>query len=116
MAKRRDQTSIREVINSAADVSPPPETETPKPRQPGSVGFLAPDPPFTCLGANGDRSVILDNLNQIQEKLPRELNRNGLVQLCGRRPEWLFENYPERNKDGEIIVSDTLPSRVVGLD
>jgi hypothetical protein len=49
--------------------------------------------------------VILDNLNQIQEKLPRELNRNGLVQLCGRRPEWLFENYPERNKDGEIIYS-----------
>ena len=33
---------------------------------------------------NGDKCVILDNLNQIQEKPPRELNRNGLVQLCGR--------------------------------
>jgi len=103
MAKRSNPAPVRDAIKTAADAAPLPEIDTLERRPPGSPGFLAPNPPFTCLGMNGDRCVLLDNLNQLQEKAPRELSRNGIVQLCGRRPEWLFDNYGQRNEEGEVV-------------
>jgi hypothetical protein len=104
MTKRSNSTPVREAIEAAADAPPLPEAdEATRRRRSGSPGFLADDPPFCCLGINGDKCVILDNLNQLHQKTPRELSRNGIVQLCGRRPEWLFDNYGQRNEEGEIV-------------
>jgi hypothetical protein len=104
MAKRSNPTPVREAIAAAADAPPLPEAdEARRRRRSGSPGFLADNPPFSCLGMNGDKCVILDNLNQLHQKAPRELSRNGIVQLSGRRPEWLFDHYGERDKDGEIV-------------
>jgi hypothetical protein len=104
MAGPRKPKPLRAVIDDAAEVAPasePAVDATPRPG--GGDRSLAADPPFTLLGVLGDKCVLLDNLNQLQEKGPRELSRNGIVQLSGRNPQWLFDNYGERNKEGSVV-------------
>lgn len=122
MAEQPDNANpLRLVIDNAIEAAPV-DDESPATGGPPIGGDgeplprkkLPPDAPFQVLGMEGRTIHLLDEIGQHIAEGPRDLGRNEIARLCGRKQDWLYGFAPRFSKAGKLdgfrseVVADAI--------
>jgi len=100
-----DAAPVRQVIDNSQEVLPaaPQDAEDGPPPPREHEPILPAGCPVIPLGKLGNKSFYIDAIGQLRDKADTEHGRLGILDLVGTKTEFLYEHWPRRDKEGNVV-------------